>query len=593
MFQTLSSNIITYRARYLSVGLAFLGLVAVLLASKLYFFQYESQKIQQTANQRLTIYQESLRRQIEQFRAVPSLLADDPRIITAMTDRPADQTVSSWLDQLSSQLGTDELFVLDPTGETLWSSNYLSNNSFVGQNYGFRPYFRTAMAGNAGFYFAVGATTGKPGLFFSNPIRSGESVLGVMVAKVSLEPLATNWRESGDRVWLSNDMNFVFLSSRESDLYLPLDTVNDAILTELETTRQIGNAVLQPTPTHIERYGVEFISLHQQDAVQPSQSFLRYETKLSQYDWTLHWLLPASELENKVLADQLYCVIIFLFITAVMFWGSERRKRHRIQMQATEELEHRVAQRTEELKAAERALSHNERLASLGRMSAAIAHEVNQPVTAIANYAASTKLLIERDKVDVAKQNIGKISDLTERLRYISKQLRMVSGKRNTGMSSVPLKSVFEYALDVLDDRISHENIQFTVKSPNHISVNSNRMMLEQVIVNLLRNAMDAMQKNETRAIVVKVQQAGEHCYIDISDNGPGLNETDLPYVFEPFYSTKTEQDSLGLGLAISYNLVSDMGGALSVLKTNANGTTFRIQLDAATDAITLSETVT
>jgi C4-dicarboxylate-specific signal transduction histidine kinase len=260
-----------------------------------------------------------------------------------------------------------------------------------------------------------------------------------------------------------------------------------------------------------------------------------------------------------------------------------------------EELEQRVVARTSELQLAEKALNQSQRLASLGRMSSAIAHEINQPITALANYAASTEVLIERHQNEKALTNVDRIKGLIDRLSYISRQLRMVSGKRNTGVKPIKIRPIIAYAEDVLKQRLTETNVTVVSEITDTDRVLGNSMMLEQIVVNLMNNAIDALadieaeNNHEQPNITITREIIEDKLSIHISDNGKGLTEQEMEHLFEPFYTTKTLKQGLGLGLAISYNLASDMNGMLSVTSAKnstleTTGATFTITLPIATD---------
>jgi C4-dicarboxylate-specific signal transduction histidine kinase len=247
-------------------------------------------------------------------------------------------------------------------------------------------------------------------------------------------------------------------------------------------------------------------------------------------------------------------------------------------LKSNDELEQRVAVRTEELKHAEKELNQSQRLASLGRMSSAIAHEINQPITALSSYAASSELLLQRNQPDKVTANLKKITGLIERLSYISRQLRMVSGKRNSGLSTIKLLPVVQYAQDVLANKLKQYDVSLEININDQASAIGNSMMLEQVLVNLLSNAIDAVSSVASPLISISIDSDSSTRLL-VKDNGVGLSSEEVTHIFEPFYSAKQADEGLGLGLAISYSLVSDMGGQLKVDSQLGAGTLFTIIL--------------
>lgn len=264
-----------------------------------------------------------------------------------------------------------------------------------------------------------------------------------------------------------------------------------------------------------------------------------------------------------------------------MLYSRERHRRHVAQkalQQANEVLEHRVEERTSDLKEAQLALAQNQKLAALGRMSSAIAHEINQPITALRNYTASSQLLLARNAFDVVQRNLQKMESLTDRLSALSRQLRVFSGKRNSGSSMVSLHAPVHYALDVLQSRLDGSGIQCQMDLGEELHIQANAMMLEQILVNLLSNAIDALKDQAEGCINITLSRSPEgQSTLSIKDNGSGMDKEIQSKVFEPFYTTKSVGEGMGLGLAISYSLAHDMGAELTVSSAPGRGACFNL----------------
>lgn len=567
------------------LAVLFIAALALLWATDRWMMALEISRTADRSVQRMGVYKTSLHATIDRHYYLPRILAQDPRIVDALAEGtrfpPGDaqvQDTSELLHSINRAAQSDEIFLMAPDGMTHWSSNYDTDNTFVGSNYGFRPYFLSAISGEQGFYFAVGATTGEPGLFLSSPVRDAEQrILGVIVVKIDLRPLEQSWQESGDAVWVTDPEGIVFLSSSDRWHYQATRPLSETHLDLLASTRQYG---LTPV-TELTRWS-DWQDTHWaafdlgEDGVQ-----MAFASAISGYPWNMHLRLPLADIRQQVRIKQGLLLLSLAAFAGALLYYRERHRRHEAQRaleQANEVLEHRVEERTRDLREAQHALAQNQKLAALGRMSSAIAHEINQPITALRNYTASSRLLLARGQTDTVQQNIEKMDALTERLSALSRQLRIFSGKRNTGSGHASLHSPVRYALDVLQPRLEAEGIRCDVDLGAERWVLANAMMLEQILVNLMSNAVDALAGQANPQIRVHLEMIDpQAACLSIQDNGPGMNAELQSKVFEPFFTTKSVGDGMGLGLAISYSLAHDMGAELTVQSEPDVGTTFSL----------------
>lgn len=678
-----------------------LVLIALLVLSESYWVHRELQRAADDARKRVRVYQTSLTTTVERHRYLPDVLASDPRIVDALSEPPqdSDTSLSALFERLNSQAESNEIFLMDSTGLTRWSSNYRSSTSFVGQNYGFRPYFKQAMSGQPGFYFAVGATSGIPGLFMSSPVvDSLDSIVGVIVVKISLAPLEMRWRESGDWVWVTDEQGIVFLASSPEWHYIATEPLQQSHRTQLAETLQYGQSPVPELDPAPDWSGDNWSAVKLPDG----GVHILFDDALEDYGWTTNLVVPLDDLRRQVRFTQSIILLLLLTLSGGLLYALERFRRRKVQNAlvkmsadreqhqhaiientdvglfnldksfnllyfnqkasdlfgldndtggfspqslihpwrsdtteayravgqrgdgeqfpvlvtlnaiqldnrreyiltikditeltqaqqaletANQELEARVEKRTRDLEAAQAALAQSQRLASLGRMSSAIAHEINQPITALSNYIASSRLLLNRNRFESVKENMDRIDGLVGRLSRLSRQLRIFAGKRNTGSSSVSLLQPVQYALDLLAPRIKSQQVHCNLTATSSVTVQANSMFLEQILVNLLSNALDALidRPNPEITILLEFPQGQDHSVaLSISDNGPGMTDEQLAQIFEPFFTTKKVGDGMGLGLAISYNLASDMNAQLAAFSEPGQGATFVLTFDQA-----------
>lgn len=694
---------ISFRSLPFWLGVGLLGVVFILVLTQPSLMRYELNQAKADSVQRLGAYKTSLLATIDRHLYLPQVLAYDPRIVEALSELKGTPIKgytdgSGLLRQINRQAESDEIFLMDASGQTHYSSNYDSKTSFVGKSYGFRPYFRDAIAGKPGFYFAVGATSGVPGLFLSAPVRSGSgATLGVIVIKIDLGKLEQSWADSGDPVWVTDENGIIFLASKSQWHYFSLRPISERLASELAETRQYGREPVEPLRRVTQWQSNEWSTF---DLKQTGAQVV-FGSAIEGYPWGMHLRVPLARVQAQVRVKQGLIVLIYAGIAAGSLFYRERRRRTQAQeavarltaereshqqaiiqntdvgllnldsefepiflneqartlfkledlahhyapedliepwdvraagkgacraegvrtdgsrfpviytlnpirtgeqdeyiltvqdvteltaaQQALQKinraLEHRVRERTRDLERAQAALAQNQKLAALGRMSAAIAHEINQPITALSNYVASSQVLLERDKPELVSDNLVKIDTLLERLSKLSRQLRIFSGKRNSGSAFVSLRAPIQYAFELLGPRLQDEGVKCDLYFAGDFEVRANTMVLEQIIVNLMTNAIDAVTGRPNARIEVRVKQldtSPEKAALSIEDNGHGMTDDQLGQVFEPFFTTKPMGEGLGLGLAISYSLACDIGAELTVSSKVGQGTCFTLIL--------------
>lgn len=253
----------------------------------------------------------------------------------------------------------------------------------------------------------------------------------------------------------------------------------------------------------------------------------------------------------------------------------------RLEAEANTQLEARVAKRNAQLQKAQDDLIQASKLTALGQMSAGISHELNQPLSAIQNYAANAKKLIERGREPEASENLTLIAEQTQRMGRIIHNLRGFARKETEPLERVNVAEVLTASLGLAAQRAKSEGITLKVDTASQVWVDAGQVRLQQVIVNLLSNAMDAMTDSKRKEITVSLSQRRDQVQLVIADTGPGL--ADIERAFEPFYTTKEigASKGLGLGLSISYGIIGSFGGLLSVENMDNGGAAFTISLPA------------
>ncbi|QNM95216.1 ATP-binding protein [Chitinimonas koreensis] len=577
--------------------------------------QSELARIRQAGGHRLEVYVGSLRNAVDKYAYLPYVLSinDD---VAGLLARPQDaarrERVNRYLETVNRSARSSALYLLDAHGEAIAASNWNTPQSYVGNNYAFRPYYQDARAGRPGRFYGVGATTRQPGYFLSQPVFDARGVAGVVVAKVSLDALETSWQRAGDRVLVADRAGIAFLSAVPAWKLRSLAPVAAPALDYIRQTSQYDRRSFSPLGL------VELSALDADARVvalpegRGRSAWLAQTVALDDHGWRVLLLSDLAPLRqtvrNALVATGFGLIALWLLL---LYWR-QRRRRIRDNLAAGEalrrahdELERKVAERTRdlidsnralerevaerkrtetELRAAQDELVQAAKLAVLGQMAAGVTHELNQPLAAMRTLADNAVTLLDRGRPEQARGNLGMIAGLVERMGRITGQLRAFARKRSADRPAVavPVAQALANARLLLEDRFARRRValQLTLADPG-VAVLGDQVRLEQVLINLLRNALDAVAEIAAPRIEVRVDTLGERVRIEVCDNGPGIAAEALGRLFEPFFTTK-DGEGLGLGLAISLSILRDCQGRLSAANRAEGGACFTIELPAA-----------
>lgn len=552
-----------------------------------------------TGRSRLTLYGTALHSELEKTRNIPLILARDPQLIDFLAapeggagNARAD-AIDHRLQGLSEALEESAIYLLDTHGNTLAASNWAEGaGSFVGQNFAFRPYFLSAMEGREGGYFAQGTTSNLPGHYIAMPVRRDGRIVGVVVVKTMMDDLEQGWSGGGERVLVTDRNGIVFLTNVPRWRFASLAPLDPETRRRIQASRQYGDAPLAPlglTP------GASLVSLDGQAYVMVSHPLADGE------GWTLHVLLDVASVQAS--ARDLGFLVAAGFILAFLIFGFFVH-RARLVRRYTRELELRVEERTaalvdsnhrlegevverrraeEELTSKQEELVQATKLAALGQMSAGMAHEVNQPLAAIRSFADNAVTLLALGRPEQVRDNLAEIAGLTERMARITGQLKLFSRKSTGLVEPVALGAAVDGALSLLDGRLRAEGVDVAWISPaDDLKVWGDDVRLQQVLINLFRNALDAMRKTPSPRLELGLTVDDQSVCLQVRDNGPGIPGEALAHLFEPFFSTKPAGEGMGLGLSISEGIVRGMGGQLTAATVDGGGAVFSLHLRRA-----------
>jgi two-component system C4-dicarboxylate transport sensor histidine kinase DctB len=250
--------------------------------------------------------------------------------------------------------------------------------------------------------------------------------------------------------------------------------------------------------------------------------------------------------------------------------------------QLSAEIKERIAAEAQ-LKSTQNELVQAGKLAALGQLSVGITHEINQPLTAISSHLHTAGRRLEKHQTEQAVVSLGKIKMLLDKVAGITRHLKAFAREAGAELRPVDLNVVIEEALDLLSNRLKEQQCQLNyVPCAKALTVFAEPIRLEQVLVNLISNSIDAMDNYQTRILDIQVTDKAHEVQIDISDSGIGIPENQMALIFDPFFTQKEVGKGLGLGLSISYNIIQDFGGQIRVQSTEGLGSCFTLILQRA-----------
>nr|WP_246712650.1 sensor histidine kinase [Rhizobium sp. BK399] len=546
---------------------------------------------------------------LSRYEPLPELIADHDNIKQLVND-PGNEALRSrantYLKEINSLLESSDIYVMRMNGDTIAASNYDGPTSFVGENFSYRPYFQDAARGSQARFYALGTTSLKRGYYFASPIQVNGTVRGVIVFKVDIDSIEGSWKGGEYKILVSDPEGIIFMTGSPEWLYSSVLPLTEERLRRTQASRRYAEAVLRPLPIS-EQYADGHRLLTVADGAAPRE-YLTLSHYMRDADWTVSVLMDTSSVHAQartmLIAVLLSIGLMGLVVAIVLQRRARAQERMRMQIDARNELEERVEERTAALahvnqrieeEIAERRLTEQKlrqtqadliqagKLAGLGQMSAALSHELNQPLAAAKTYVDSAAMLIARDRVDEARDNLSRISGLIDRMASISRHLRNFARKPNEKVGPVSLATAIADTLEIVSARlkVADATLVIDLGEPS-AAVQAGSVRLQQVLVNIITNAADAVEGLDDRRIHVVAVQDGAKMILTVRDHGPGVSPAIAERIFDPFFSTKGVGRGLGLGLSISYNIIKDFGGTLSVSNAEDGGAEFRIVLDAA-----------
>jgi two-component system C4-dicarboxylate transport sensor histidine kinase DctB len=564
--ETFVSN---WRIRMAVAALLVVAVIVVSVTNKLLTDRF-TDSTRDRAELRLALYSGNLLAELRQNAIVPQLLARDPELIGALNS--GDYTASTRrLISFVEEIGAASLMLLDIDGRTVAATD----RNRLGASRRAESFFVDAVRSNATVFTVAERESGGYAFYYSRRVQSGSDVLGVIAVEVDLQKFGRAWAGISDAVIVTDSTGTIILTTeprwrgRTEAEALARQTPQNAIQRAIQATADW--TALPP------------------DAYLQGEAVMRLENRIPFRGWRMTSYTTYASVRERVNGVLALEIMGFAILLALTFYALSRRTALRMALFQRESaqlrrlnlaLQREIAERKrvqETLAVAEQTLEQSSKLAALGEMSAAVSHELNQPLAAMKTYLAGARLLLRRNRTEEALSSFGRIDDLIERMGGITRQLKSYARKGQEAFSPVDMGDALSSSLAMMEPQLRQRQVQISRIVPDApVEVLGDRLRIEQVMVNLLRNAIDAT-KSERKPQVDIILSAGETVTLTVRDNGPGIE--DLDALFEPFYTTKQPGDGVGLGLAISSQIVTDLGGRLTARNGQAGGAVFEMQL--------------
>ncbi len=546
--------------------------VSIVWISNLLLTDRFTERTRAAANLRVALYSNAIMSELQRNRVVPLLLSRDPVMVAALNSNDFSAT-SQRLISFQEEIGAAGLRLLDEEGRTVASSDRLQ----IGEVKRSESYFIDALRSNDTLFHITELETGAFQFTYSRRISSDRQGIGVIVVDVDLRQFEGRWRSPSDAVMITNSEGQIIIAT---DPRWRGQTVENALATQ--SPKGAFQRALDVTNGYFELG-------RSPDAYLQGEAVMQVEGRIPFRGWRLTSFSSYTSVRERVNGVLALEIMGFAILLALAFYVMSRRAQSaagffRRESEQLRDLNARlgreIAERKkvqETLAVAEQSLAQSQKLAALGEMSAAVSHELNQPLAAMKTYLAGAKLLLQRKRPEEAQSSFQRIDDLIERMGAITKQMKSYARKGGDELVEVDLRDALSGSLSMMEPQLKRGDTRVVVTMPDHpVMVIADRVRLEQVIINLFRNALDATRSAENPRVELMLN-AGETATLTVRDNGEGIDNLDE--LFEPFYTTKQPGEGVGLGLAISSSIVAELGGSLTARNGQQGGAVFEMQL--------------
>ncbi len=560
---------LSWRVRFALLAIFMLAVGTVYITNQLLSARF-TQSTLQRAQLRLALYSGNMVSELQRNSIVPRLLASDAELIGALNSNDYQRT-SQRLLSFVDEIGAAAILLLDSDGLVVAATD----RNRLGETQRNLPHFREAARASQTVFTTHKHDTDVYDFAYSRKILSNNKPLGVIVVEVDLRKFQSAWAGISDAVIVAAAGGQILLATENSWVGLP----------EQEAL------ALRSAPSAIDRaiQATQDWTVLSADAYMQGKAVMRQELRVPFRGWNMVLFTTYGGIRqrvNTVLALEIMGFSIFLALafyqlsrqtlTRALFFQQESVDLRQLNIRLQREISERKKVE-KNLEVAEQTLAQSSKLAALGEMSAAVSHELNQPLAAMKTYLAGAKLLLQRKRLEEALSSFQRIDDLIGRMSAITRQLKSYARKGGEELVPVDVRMAVNGALEIMEPQLKSRQISLSKTMPSApVMILGDQLRLEQVVVNLLRNALDAISAVPTPEIGLLLL-GGETASLTVRDNGEGIS--DLDDLFEPFFTTKKPGDGVGLGLAISSGIITDLGGRLVARNSETAGAVFEVTL--------------
>lgn len=565
---SLSRNPITARVFLFSLSVLF---VVLLVATNSFFTSKYLNDIKQEGEIRLTQNERNIVSELQKNSVIPQFLVRDQSIWNALLSNnfsSLPQMFFEFIDEIS----IESITLMDRTGQIVAVAgkenlNVNSSNKII---------FNTAISTNDTVMNIIEKNENEFGFFYSRKIENDQRVLGVLSIEVDLKKFENSWKSAGERIFISNG---------EGKIVLATEPTWKGLSEDLAWKNQNSKNIIK------RGYSVAkgWVDSNESDQYFNDSSFVRFNKNIPILNWKISSFENYSGVRERVNTILALEILIFLLLLVLSLYSLNRKKILRLNLfeeetiklrELNKKLETEMEQRKrveKNLLAVEQTLEQHSKLAALGEMSAAISHELNQPLAAMKTYLAGASLLLKRNRPQETVAALMRIDGLIHRMGEITKQLKSFARKNTESFVPLNFNDAILEAMSIMEPQLKQSGIKIDTNIPSEpVLIVGDQQRLEQVIINLIRNAIDALDDTELPSITISLYK-NNSVRFSIRDNGKGINN--LEKLFEPFQTSKDPGKGLGLGLAISSNIISELGGSLSGENLTPTGAEFTIKL--------------
>ncbi|MEM7303050.1 MAG: cache domain-containing protein [Pseudomonadota bacterium] len=540
------------------------GSVLALFFSAFAFFRAD--ELEQ-AKSRLSLFSGSLSDTLKRFEYLPHILSKDPLVVTALKSGDAGM-LNVRFQIFAERSGLEAIYLMDKAGLVIAASNHNQKPTFVGNNYGFRPYFKSSLAGSAGRFFGVGATTGRPGYFFSEPVLGETGTIeGVLAVKLDMSEFQRSWESNGDNVLVTDENGIVVIATNAQWLYKSIKALPSEQLTQIRDSRQFGRHPIDPLNWSPEGDSIAF----------ENKRYLQVRDAKTDQGWMIRLL----QVESRVLERAISTTMVFgsALIVLVLIATYLRSTRVQQALQRSEADREELQQANLDLEEAHRELKRTGQLAALGRVAASVTHELGQPLSALKNYLSAGEISGEFKRDEM----MPKIDRVIVRVENIAKELRFFTQPQPEDETVFDLNDAVRAALELVRHDASLLGCEISVDlHASELPVSGNQLRFERVIINLVKNGVQASADGPQRELAIKTRLDGPNICCEVSDTGPGLGDLSFDDLKEPFLTTKPSGKGMGLGLSIVAQIVAEHRGDLSCKNLDGKGALFCVSVPKA-----------